>query len=453
MKLKHILLLSVLLRVAAALYLGNDVVALPGTSDQVSYHNLAVRVLDGHGFSFGEAWWPITDANAPTAHWSFLYTGYLILVYALFGVNPVVARIIQAVIVGVLHPYLAFKLTQQVLGIHQLAPLNAHFSSFFAQNAPLLAAGVTAIYIYFIYYAAALMTEPFYISALLGSLSVAIVLSQKLSERDYWKTALGLGFLLLATVLFRQLFMLILPFIYFWVLGVNWRNGVWQQWFVSGFIGAGVVIAGILPFTYYNYTRFDRFVLLNTNAGYAFYFGNHPNYGDTFIPASQMGETYQTWIPDELRHLDEAALDNALMAEAFTFITADPGRYLRLSLSRVAGYFRFLPEANSSLLSNLSRVGSFGVFMPFMLYGVLRPLIPWRRSVRITAEMGLLYLFMLVYIGIHVLTWTQVRYRLPVDAVLVIFASFALAELAEWVFGRRSLVASTNRYSLFTNDQ
>ncbi|MEZ4555375.1 MAG: hypothetical protein R2851_07385 [Caldilineaceae bacterium] len=42
----------------------------------------------------------------------------------------------------------------------------------------------------------------------------------------------------------------------------------------------------------------------------------------------------------------------------------------------------------------------------------------------------LLYLFMLVYTGIHLATWTLIRYRLPVDAVLLIFAAFGVATLA-----------------------
>ena len=55
-----ILLISVLLRFGAAFYLGDKVVDLPGTYDQISYHTLAVRVLTGHGFSFATVWWPIT---------------------------------------------------------------------------------------------------------------------------------------------------------------------------------------------------------------------------------------------------------------------------------------------------------------------------------------------------------------------------------------------------------
>jgi hypothetical protein len=43
----------------------------------------------------------VTAAGAPTAQWSFLYTLYLVVVYGLFGIHPLEARLIQAVIVGI----------------------------------------------------------------------------------------------------------------------------------------------------------------------------------------------------------------------------------------------------------------------------------------------------------------------------------------------------------------
>ncbi len=55
----------------------------------------------------------------------------------------------------------------------------------------------------------------------------------------------------------------------------------------------------------------------------------------------------------------------------------------------------------------------------------------WRRCYPQTGPDILLTLvFILVYSGIHILTWTLIRYRLPVDAVLLIYA--ALAILAVW---------------------
>lgn len=408
-----ILIVSVVLRIAAALYLGNTVEPLPGTFDQVSYHNLALRVLGGHGFTFGEPWWPATDAGAPTAHWSYLYTSYLILVYALFGPSPLFARIIQALISGLLHPYLAYRLGREA----------------FNPIVGLSSAGLTAVYTYFVYYAATLMTEPFYITAILAGLWFTIRLARETKAGSVRAgTALALGATLGAAILLRQLFLLIVPFVFLWAWWAGGRRGIGRL-----AIAGLVITIMITPFTLFNYARFHRFVLLNTNAGYAFYWGNHPIYGTHFVPilTPEMG-TYQELIPEELLSLDEAALDQELLRRGVQFVLDDPMRYILLSLSRIPPYFMFWPSPDSELLSNIARVTSFGLLWPFMLAGMVLAFIRRARPL-VFQPVFLLYLFVLVYSLIHILTWTLVRYRLPVDAILVIFAGLTLATLADRV--------------------
>lgn len=416
-----VLLLSVLLRVGAAIYLGDSVVVLPGTSDQVSYHNLALRVLGGHGFSFGEDWWPATRAGEPTAHWSFLYTLYLVAVYGIFGPHPLVARLLQAVIVGLLQPWLTYQLGRRL----------------FNQKVGLWAAFLNAIYAYFIYYAGTLMTEPFYITAILGTLLLSIRLAQPPEVRvNRMLLALGLGLTLGATVLLRQLFMLFIPFLLAWIFWAS-RRGHGGLKLVHYALPVAVVIAMIVPFSIYNTQRFGQFVLLNTNSGYAFYWGNHPYYGTQFQPILSE-EEYLALLPEDQLYLDEAALDKELLRRGMQFVLDEPGRYLQLSLSRIPAYFEFLPSAESGTLSNLSRVLSFGILWPFMLFGLI---LAWRqRSHRfwdaLASSKFLLVLFALVYTGIHILTWTLIRYRLPVDAVLLVFAGLAFSWIAGYLFRR-----------------
>jgi len=185
----------------------------------------------------------------------------------------------------------------------------------------------------------------------------------------------------------------------------------------------------VLPFTIYNYSRFDRFVLLNTNAGYVLYWGNHPVYGTQFVPILTADmPTYYDLLPKELLPLDEAALDQALLKKGLEFILADPGRYVLLSLSRIPPYFMFWPTGDSGMVSNLTRVASFGAALPFMLIGIgsaLRKSIPWKTD-PLSAPAVLFFTFGLVYSGIHILTWTLVRYRLPVDAAFLPFAASGL---------------------------
>jgi 4-amino-4-deoxy-L-arabinose transferase-like glycosyltransferase len=412
-----IIIVSIVLRVAMALFLGNQVMVLPGTFDQVSYDMLAQRVLGGHGFTVAELWWPITPAGEPTAHWSFLYTLFLAAVYRVVGYAPLVVRLIQAVLVGFLLPWLTYRLGKRAFG----------------PTVGLVAAGLSAIYIYFVYYAATLMTEPFYIITILWTLDLAMQLGQatdpdatEMSSKSKW-TWLLLGLTLGLTILFRQVFLLFIPILFAWLL---WRSYRYQQRAVLSMGGrlfgaTIIVILMILPGTIRNYRAFDTFVLLNTNAGFAFFWGNHPIHGYNFIPILPAdGPSYEELIPDDLRHLNEAELDRALLKLSLAEITGDPVRYAILSFSRIQEYIKFWPSSDSSLISNISRVFSFGVILPFMIYGLV---IGFRRS--LSSEALILYLFMITYAGIHLLTWTLIRYRLPIDAVLLMFAGLALVDL------------------------
>jgi len=249
-----IIFVSVLLRVLVAFYMGNEAVELPGIFDQVSYHNLALRVLGGHGFTFGEMWWPITRAGEPTAHWSFPYTLYLVGIYAAFGAYPVAARILQAIIVGILHPYITYRIGEKI----------------FSRTIGLIAAAVVSIYIYYIYYGAALMTEPFYITSILFSLFFAMQLADNRDKKQDIKFGLALGISLGLTIILRQVFLLFVPFLFLWIWIARFKL-TRNLPLLSTILSFALVALFILPITLYNYSRFHRFVLVNTNSGYAFF--------------------------------------------------------------------------------------------------------------------------------------------------------------------------------------
>jgi hypothetical protein len=437
-----ILLIAISLRVAAAISFGDHVSPLPGTYDQVSYDRLAQRLLDGYGFSFDELWWPYTHPGEPTAHWSYLYTLYLAGIYSLVGYHPLVARLIQAVLVGALMPWLVYRLGRR------------HFG----QQVGLVASGIMAGYAYFVYYAATLMTENFYIIGILWILDLAGQLGQAGEDPQATRRqGLLLGLALAVTVLLRQVFLLFIPVLFVWLLWRSYRYQSEPGWAglrakepetVEGSPSRGgglathlrnkpvvrmmgsllmatvILLVAIVPWTIRNYLAFDRFVLLNTNAGFAFYWSNHPIHGQNYPAELPDWDAYVQLIPPELLSLNEAELDQVLLKRGFGFIRDDPRRYLILSISRFDEYFMFWPSSESGLISNVSRVLSFGLFWPLMAYGLLSHL---RRS--FSSERFILYLFIMSYTAIHLLSWSLIRYRLPVDAVLIVFAGAALVEL------------------------
>ena len=436
-----ILLIAISLRVAAAFYLGDHVSPMPGTYDQVSYDRLAQRLLDGYGFTFDKLWWPYTQAGEPTAHWSYLYTLYLAAVYGLVGYHPLVARLLQAVLVGALMPWLVYR-----LGFR-----------YFGRQVGIVASGVMACYAYFIYYAATLMTESFYIIGVLWVLDIAGQLGKVGESPPAARQSLLLGLALGLTVLLRQVFLLFIPVLFLWLLWRSYRHqfsppeagllskkkeafggSLSRRWGLETYVrnkpvvrmmgillvATVVLLVAILPWTVRNYLAFNRFVLLNTNAGFAFYWSNHPIHGQNFPAELPDWSSYVKLIPSELLSLNEAELDQALLKRGLGFIQADPRRYLMLSISRVNDYFMFWPTSESGPISNVSRVFSFGVLWPLMAYGLIAQ---GRRL--ISSEILLLYLFIIIYAAIHLLSWALIRYRLPIDAVLIIFASATLVEM------------------------
>ena len=217
-----ILFVSVLLRVAVAIWLGNEVDAPPLLTDQRSYHALGVRLSTGHGFSFDRPWYPFyLPADSPTAHWSYLYSLFVGLVYAIFGPQVVAARLVQAILGGIVLPLAVYQLTRRILGSASSTQLltGLRERGLNTEALPVVAAGVAAIYFYFVLYAATLMTETFFITALLWSLDRAIALA----DAPTIKNGLALGVGLAAATLLRQSVLPGIAVIVLWLLWAAWR--------------------------------------------------------------------------------------------------------------------------------------------------------------------------------------------------------------------------------------
>ena len=306
----------------------------------------------------------------------------------------------------------------------------------------LLASGFGAVYAYFILYAATLMTETFFIIVLLWSLERALAIRSQLGQESGLNPGLVLtfGLSLGVTTLLRQSILPWLVVLFAWLLWVGWRSNQPRRALMALFVATVSIAILILPFTLRNYHVYGTFLLLNSNAGYAMYSAQHPIQGTNFQ------EFTAAPVPDDLTGLNEARLDRELMRRGIGFVLAEPGRYLSLSLSRVGDYFEFWPAKGTTLLHNLGRVGSFALFLPFMVYGIwlsLRAAGPGRTRAGwvefSTTPLALVLLFVTFYSLLHILTWAMPRYRLPVDAVALSFAALAVYDLVQ-----RALALSRN---------
>jgi hypothetical protein len=231
---------------------------------------------------------------------------------------------------------------------------------------------------------------------------------------------ISLGVVIGITTLLRQSILPWVPIVLAWTLWAGRGQVRWRHLLIPVFILA----LFIAPWSVRNFAAYGAFLPLNSNAGWALYAANHPALGTRWIDA------YVPPKPPEIAGLNEAEMNSVLTSLGIQFILEDPLRVLLLSLNRIPGFFKFWPSPDSHILSNISRVFSYGLYLPFFLYGLFISREQWRRC-------SLIYIFAVFYCLMHILTYTMIRYRLPVDAALMPFAALAVVDLIQRVQPRR----------------
>ena len=413
-----IVAIGAVVRVGAAVYLGDEVVPVSGAYDQIFYHDLALNLLEGDGFVFTRPPWPFIEPGEPTAYYSFVYPMFLAGIYAAAGPHAVVARIVQALICALL-PLQVWVLTRLVMGHGRRTMDDGPRTTDDGRRGEvvgLIAAGIAAVYAYFVLYSASLQSEGIY----LVLVAWALILTVKLAEGPTWQRWLGWGLAVTLASLFRQVFMPIAAVLFLYVVIKAGRRVRVGHVALAGLVAAALIV----PFTVRNYRVFGRFLLLNSSAGQVFWNANHPDLGTDFIGDAMFP------IPADLEDANEAELTKELMKRGWRLVADDPGRFVQLSLDRAATLFMFWPSRQSTLISNLSRSLSFMICLPFMIAGIALSMKEWRRWLP-------LYVFIVAYAGIHIISWAQIRYRMPVDVALLPFAALAIGAMGRWTMDDR----------------
>lgn len=397
-----VLTLAFFLRATIALWLGDvmEVIPVGGTHDQITYDMLGKRVAEGKGLTFPEPWYPWIQADTPSSYFSGPLAISLGIIYKVFGYHPLIARLVFSLL-GTFAVYLIHRLGRRLFG----------------KTAGLLSAGFAACYAYLILYSATLLTETPFIVFLLLALEGGYMVVEDERDEAFWLVGIGLA----GALLFRSAVLVFIPVFLVWLYLASPGAARLQTKVVKYLVPAGIIFVAVLPWTVRNYRLYGRFMLLQSQFGHVFWNANHPAQGTDFRGP------WVAPIPKELlNNLNEADLTYELLRQGRQFITEDPGRFLLLSVDRFVYLFTFWPTADSSFMSNIARLLSFGIMVPFMLAGLALSLRQWRRLVPI-------YLFIILHIGIYVSSWVMIRYRVPVDAVLLLFAGLSVATLMSLV--------------------
>ncbi len=395
-----ILLIAFVIRMAVAIYLGDMVSGLSGAHDEISYSMLGERFATGHGMTFPEAWYPWIEADAPQSYYSFTISFFFAGIYKLFGYHPLAARVITG-IMSTCIVWLIFLIGKQLFG----------------SAVGLLASAVAALYAYLIFYGVTLVTETPFTLTLLIALYLAIRMrTGEVSGFWAWFT---LGVVLAVTVLLRMAIIFFIPILLLWLYYTVRKTT--SPWMLA--VPLGLIILAVLPLTIRNYLLWHQFLLLEAQFGHVLWNGNHPGHMGNFHPFAVFP------IPNEVLALhNDVLITNALLRMAIQNILAAPWNFVLLTVTRLREFFVFWPTEDSTLQANLLRVFSFGLIVPFALYGLIA-------NLRRFGELAPIYLFFVIHTGIYAVTWTMVRYRVPLDPFFILFAAYTLHRIYE--MGRR----------------
>jgi Tfp pilus assembly protein PilF/4-amino-4-deoxy-L-arabinose transferase-like glycosyltransferase len=338
-----------------------------------------------------------------------LYSYFLAAVYAIFGRDYTVVRLIQAVggsLTVVVTYFLGRRLFRPSIG--------------FVGAVLLVLYGATTFY------------ETQLLMMWLGTLLnlTCLFLLVRMGPNARWRAYLVPGFVLGLSALARANIFVFVPVAVVWILLARETPDRLKK--AAAFFAA--VVVAVLPATVHNYAVSRDFIPVTANAGINFYIGNgefatgifYPPPGTDFFTDA----TTRTYVERLMgRDMTPSEISGYWTGLAFDFIRSDPAAALALFWRKVALFFNGyeIPQIESFdltrrqyvtltlLIVNYWFIGSIGIL------GLLFSLPRWRRLLPLQG-------YVVAYALSIALFFVTARYRAQIAPVMALFAAYALLD-------------------------
>ncbi len=391
-------LIALMARLAYATTLPPEIV-ITFEADPLTYDQIARNVVAGRGFRGASFYYP-PGTEQPTAFWDALYPLMIAGVYAVLGPNVGAVRVVQAVL-GALAVAGTYALGREIL----------------RPAVGLVAAGISALYPFFIYYSGQLLTETLFMTLIVG---VFLVGYWAVAQRSAtWFAVLGLlaG---LAALCRAEVF-------YFGPL-----FGAWCAWRSSKLPLRRVRLAGIallamlavmLPWGLRNQATHGQMILTTTKLGYNLYKYYHPMMtADQTVPVVPFPDFGERTEPQR---------EALLREEGLRFMRQDPPRTLWFMAHKLVLLFKLTPSNAVNQQYALVSLASYGLLLPFMGAGFI---LAARRGRRLQPILA----YVLFSVATKAAVFAGIRLRMQVEPFLILLAALALVTLGERLMARAS---------------
>lgn len=363
-----------------------------------------------------------------------LYPYFLASVYKVFGIHIFIAKSIQMIASSVSCVLLYFLARQ-----------------LFSERTARMASMLIAFYGTLIYYDSELLIE--WTTIILDLLMLILILRKK--DSIFFKDWLLIGAVGGLSAIARPNILVVFPVYFIWLLvrKFNFSN-LWQRFSAPTGLVVGVLLC-VLPVTLRNYLVTGDPALISSQGGVNFYLGNNPQADgltmvmpeiklDQSIPWSDFVDTTDHYAESVVgRKLTASEISSFWNGKAIDYILGNPFSFLKLTGKRlmyllsgfensdqtdIYRYTNYSPILGA-LIFNHGIKFPFGIIAPLGLLGLILSFKERRKVVAI-------YIFLICYAPTITMFLVTARHRLPIVVILIIFAAYAVATLANFVSRR-----------------
>jgi 4-amino-4-deoxy-L-arabinose transferase-like glycosyltransferase len=262
-----------------------------------------------------------------------------------------------------------------------------------------------ALYPFFVFYSTLILSETLF----LFLVSLFFLLLLRSNDRAFAVAGLVAGFAHLT----RPTLSFFLPVAFVWA---RKRSGIaWKHMFLAALL----FFAVILPWGMRNIGVLGEFHLGTANSGHVLWEGNNPYNTTGGVAGGDL--RYLDEMPEGLEELER---DRWQRDRAVEFIKSDPARFAGMAFKKFARFWNIWPNA-PGFDRGMYRWIAFASFAPVLLFGlasiyVLRK--KWRDAI-------IVWLFVCYYTALHMVTIGSLRYRLPLEPLLVALAAACIGAL------------------------
>jgi len=363
----------------------------PAGGDAIGYDLLATNLLKYHEYCF--------EYGKPTAYREPFYPYFLAGIYALFGHSYNIVRIIQ-ILLSCFTCILIFLLADKL----------------FNRKVALLSGLISSFYPYLIFYSTAILKETLFTFLLI--LNIYFFCKENLNNKFYNTVFAGIFAGLTALTNSVYLLFVIFTFLFFLI----------SKKFKQAII---LIIIFILIYSLWiirNYKVFNTFIWGANVSGSTLYIHSVIPYEILATDKNIKFQENDIYLK-KAKNMDEISGTKFLIKTTKEIILANPGEFLNRTVKRFLKLYRFFPHKDkgyihSEKLMIITSLCSYGLLFPFFIYGFFRNLKDFKKYI-------FLYMTIFTFTFVYSITWAIIRYRIPLEPYIIIFASYGIMNIFE----------------------